>query len=72
MRGALIFSAGLFVGYSIAIKNQEPNGEVKQATVELIRTTRAILVDAWLDQKIAGQKAVENAKEETPTTSEEN
>lgn len=51
IRGPLIFSAGIVVGYGIAMRNQEPNGEIKAATATFIRDMRGILVDSWLDVK---------------------
>jgi len=51
LRGTLIFTSGLVVGYAFAMKNQEPNGEVKAAMSEFLRSMKAVMVDSWLDTK---------------------
>lgn len=51
IKGAFIFAAGVGVGYSVAMGNQEPNGEVKKATAEFVRTMKGVIADAHLDAK---------------------
>jgi hypothetical protein len=49
--GIVIFAAGTAFGYSFAMSSIEPQGEVKQATADFIRTLKALATDAWLDVK---------------------
>lgn len=63
LRGVLIFTSGLAVGYSLAMKNQEPNGEIKAATAEFIRSMKGVLVDSWLDTKLEMKAAREARKD---------
>jgi hypothetical protein len=64
VRGVLIFTTGVTVGYAAAMRNQEPNGEIKAATRDFIVTMKNILADAWLDTKneIRAEKAKEKGE----------
>lgn len=59
IKGVLIFSAGVGVGYGVAMSNQE-------ATAEFLRSMKAVVNDAWLDTKneIAAAKKKAEQKEE--------
>jgi hypothetical protein len=59
LRGTLIFTSGLLVGYAFAMKNQEPNGEVKAAASEFLRTMKSVMADSWLDAKNEAKAAKE-------------
>ncbi len=56
MKTALVFSVGTAFGYGLAMSHQEPNGEIKAATAEFIRTLKGICADAWLDAKLAARE----------------
>lgn len=60
IKGGLIFVAGVGVGYSVAMRSQEPNGRVKEATVEFLRTVKGIIADAHLDAKNEAKAAEES------------
>lgn len=70
IRGTFIFAAGVGVGYSVAMRNQEPNGEVKKATSEFLRTMKGIAADAWLDVKNESAAAAKKVREEAEAAEE--
>jgi len=58
-RSGIVLGAGIAIGYGLAMKNQEPNGEIKKATAEFIRTGKNLAADFFLDMKIAGRDSKE-------------
>ena len=63
LKGVVIFGAGVTVGYMAAMRNQEPNAEIKSATVEFVNSLKAIANDAWLDAKNEAKDAKEKVEE---------
>jgi hypothetical protein len=71
IKGALIFGAGVGVGYSLAMKQQGKNEEIKDATVDFIKTVKNIVADAHLDAKLQARKAEEQTDQTKDDTEPE-
>lgn len=65
-KGAFVLAAGVSFGYAAAVRNQEPNGEVKGAFADLIRTVEDFLVDTQqdLESTIAEERAAKEVDDE--------
>lgn len=65
IRGVIIFTAGVGVGYAAAVKNQ-------QATDDFFHALKPIVTDAWLDMKnemaAANARKAESAEEAKKST----
>lgn len=67
LKGVVIFGAGVTCGYALAMHNQDPNAEIKNATVEFVNSLKAIANDAWLDSKNEAKAAKEKVEEAKKT-----
>jgi hypothetical protein len=67
LKGVVIFGAGATCGYALAMRNQGPNAEIKEATADFIKSMRGILNDAWLDTKNEMKTSKEKVEEAKKT-----